>query len=156
MLRLQIIWEIQFLPQERRDCCSGWEVNLKQNFPGQTRNPWCTSCGLFPETQSHLLQCPEIVPKLGYLHGKTSKLNENLIYGNINQQQMIVKIFSDILEVRENLQKVQSWSLKIYPLYLWGPIAPGSLCPDQPWSSPVDWCCSNSNSISMLLDAYWI
>jgi hypothetical protein len=54
------------------------------------------------------LQCPAIVPQLGYLHGKTSKLNENLVYGNINQQQMIVKIFSDILEVRENVQKEQT------------------------------------------------
>ena len=83
-------------------------LDVKQNFPGQYRNSWCTSCGLFPETQSHLLQCPAIVPQLGYLHGKTSKLNENLVYGNINQQQIIVKIFSDILEVRENVQKEQT------------------------------------------------
>ena len=83
-------------------------LDVKQNFPGQYRNSWCTSCGLFPETQSHLLQCPAIVPQLGYLHGKTSKLNENLVYGNINQQQMNVKIFSDILEVRENVQKEQT------------------------------------------------
>ena len=69
---------------------------------------WCTSCGLFPETQSHLLQCPAIVPQLAYLDGKTSKLNENLVYGDINQQQMIVKIFSDVLEVRENIQKEQT------------------------------------------------
>jgi hypothetical protein len=31
-------------------------------------------------------------------------LNENLVYGSIEQQQIIVKIYSDILEVRENLQ----------------------------------------------------
>ena len=83
-------------------------LDVKQNFPGQNRNSWCSSCGLFPETQSHLLQCTEITPKLGYLHGKTSKLNENLVYGNINQQQMIVKIYSDILEVRDNLQQDQT------------------------------------------------
>ena len=41
-------------------------LDVKQNFGGQSNNPWCTSCGLFPETQSHLLQCPEIVPKLGF------------------------------------------------------------------------------------------
>ena len=84
------------------------DLGVKQNFPGQNRNSWCTFCGLFPETQSHLLQCPAIVPQLGYLHGKTSKLNENLVYGNINQQQINVKIFSDILEVRENVQKEQT------------------------------------------------
>ena len=36
-------------------------LEVKQNFPGQYGSPWCLSCGLFQETQSHLLQCPEIV-----------------------------------------------------------------------------------------------
>ena len=47
---------------------------------------------------------PALVVKLSYIVGKTSKLNENYIYGNLQQQQEIVKIFGDILEVRENLQ----------------------------------------------------
>ena len=79
-------------------------LDVKQNFHSQYQNPWCSSCGLFQETQKHLLQCPQIVPKLGYLCGKTSTLNENFVYGSIEQQQIIVKIYSDILEVRENLQ----------------------------------------------------
>ena len=79
-------------------------IEVKQNFPSAHRNPWCISCGLFPENQSHLLQCPALVVKLNYLAGKTAKLNENFIYGNQKQQQIIVKIFSDILEVRDNLQ----------------------------------------------------
>lgn len=78
-------------------------LDVKQNFSGQHKNLWCTSCGLFPESQSHLLQCPQLVINLKYLTGKTSKLNENFIYGNIHQQEMIVNIYSDILEVRENL-----------------------------------------------------
>ena len=79
-------------------------LDVKQNFHSQYQNPWCSSCGLFQETQKHLLQCPQIVPKLGYLCGKTSTLNANFVYGSIEQQQIIVKIYSDILEVRENLQ----------------------------------------------------
>ena len=79
-------------------------IEVKQNFPSAHRNPWCKSCGLFPESQSHLLQCPALVVKLNYLAGKTANLNENFIYGNLKQQQIIVKIFSDILEVRDNLQ----------------------------------------------------
>ena len=79
-------------------------LDVKLNFKGQNKNPWCTSCGLFQETQSHILQCPELVKNLHYLRGKTSKLNENFVYGSLVQQEMIVKIYSDILEVRENLQ----------------------------------------------------
>ena len=79
-------------------------IDVKQNFPGAHKTPWCVSCGLFPETQSHLLQCPALVTSLGYLAGKTSNLKENDIYGNIQQQQSIVTIFSDILEIRDNLQ----------------------------------------------------
>ena len=71
---------------------------------GQNKNPWCTSCGLFQETQSHILQCPELVKNLQYLRGKTSKRNENFVYGSLVQQEMIVKMYRDILEVMENLQ----------------------------------------------------
>ena len=80
-------------------------LDVKQNFSRQYENPWCTSCGLFQETQAHLLQCPEIVPKLKYLNLNFSKLNENLVYGNSVQQQMMVNIYSAILEVRENLKE---------------------------------------------------
>ena len=31
-------------------------------------------------------------------------MNENFVYGSIEQQQIIVKIYSDILEIRENLK----------------------------------------------------
>ena len=62
----------------------------------------------FKETQSHLLQCPELVSSLKYLDVKPSNLNENLIYGNTNQQEMIVKIFSDILDARDMLREKQN------------------------------------------------
>ena len=57
-------------------------VDVKLNFPGANPNPWCISCGLFPESQSHLLQCPALVVNLGYLAGKSEKIEENFIYGN--------------------------------------------------------------------------
>ena len=80
-------------------------LDVKENFKGMHRNPWCISCGLFKESQSHLLQCPELVSKLNYLDVKPSTLNENYIYGNIKQQQMMVKIFSDVLDARDALKE---------------------------------------------------
>ena len=71
-------------------------MDVKQNFKNQNQNPWCTSCGLFQESQGHILQC---------LSGRTAKLDEHLVYGSIEQQRVIVNIYSDILEVRENLQQ---------------------------------------------------
>ena len=78
-------------------------MDVKQNFKNQNQNPWCISCGLFPETQGHLLQCPPLVKNLQYLQGKTAKLNEKLVFGSIEQQHVIVNIYSDILEAREKL-----------------------------------------------------
>jgi hypothetical protein len=79
-------------------------LDVKQNFKNQNQNPWCTSCGLFQETQGHLLQCPALVKNLQYLRGKTSILNEKFIYGSLEQQEIIVNIYSDIMEVRENME----------------------------------------------------
>ena len=81
-------------PLSAKKCHSALDV--KQTFGGQSNNPWCTSCGLIPETESHLLQSPEIVPKLGYIQGRAFSLDENFVYGSIEQQQMIVKIYSAI------------------------------------------------------------
>ena len=61
-------------------------LEVKKNFPGLHSNNWCTSCYLFPESQSHLLQCPAIVVHLGYLAGTTSTLDENDIYRSIEKQ----------------------------------------------------------------------
>ena len=79
-------------------------LDVKKNFCGTNENPMCTSCGLSEETQGHLLQCPPLVKNLKYLRGKTSKLDENHIYGDIEQQIQIVNIYSDILEEREKLK----------------------------------------------------
>ena len=47
----------------------------------------------------------EIVVHLGYLAGTTSTIDENDIYRGIEKQKMIVKIYSDIIEIRERLEK---------------------------------------------------
>ena len=82
-------------------------LDVKQNFKNQHQNPWCISCGLFQETQGHLLQCPPLVKNLQYLKGQTAKLNEKLIYGSLDQQIVIVNIYSDILEAREKFTTQQ-------------------------------------------------
>ena len=96
-------------------------LDVKMNFRGQHKDVWCISCGLFPEFQSHLLQCPQLVVRLNYLAGKTSRLNENDIYKDVKRQKVIVSIYSDILEVREKL-KNQS-EQEYLPLTQRGPIA---------------------------------
>ena len=78
-------------------------LDVKQNFKNQNQSPWCLTCGLFPETQGHLLQCPEIVTKLNYLKGIASKLNENDVYSSIPKQEIIVNIYTDIIEERNNI-----------------------------------------------------
>ena len=83
-------------------------LDVKLNLRDQHTNHWCISCGLFPETQSHLLQCPELVKNLHILTEKPSQLNENFVYGNLTQQETIVNIYSELLDIRENLK--QMWA----------------------------------------------
>ena len=80
-------------------------LDVKVNFRGQhLNNILCISCGLVPESQSHLLQCPQLVSRLNYLSDKTSNMNELDIYGDTESQKRIVNIYSDILEIREKLK----------------------------------------------------
>ena len=54
------------------------------------------------------MQCPEISKELQYLNLKLSTVNENFIYGSIKEQQMIVNLYSEILEVREKLKQKEN------------------------------------------------
>ena len=76
-------------------------LDVKSNFGSLNENQLCISCGLEKETQGHLLQCPPLVKNLKYLIGKTSRLEENHIYCDIEKQINIVNIYSDILEQRD-------------------------------------------------------
>ena len=80
-------------------------LDVKENFKIKNQNPWCNSCGLFAETQGHILQCPELTKHLSYLKGRTSKLDEMDIYKNLEKQLMITKTFSDLLEIREKITR---------------------------------------------------
>ena len=54
------------------------------------------------------MQCSELVSNLKYLNVKPSKLNENFIYGNTQQQEMMVKIYSDVVDAREMLKETMN------------------------------------------------
>ena len=80
-------------------------LDVKANFRHQHQDTWCISCGLFEETQSHLLQCSKIIEKLSYVVGHISKFSENDIYGSLQKQEIIIKVYSDILDIREKLKQ---------------------------------------------------
>ena len=78
-------------------------LNVKMNFPNQHEDKLCKTCKLFPETQSHLLQCPEIVPKLKIVCSANTVVEETMLYGSTDNQLKIVKIYTEILEIRKSL-----------------------------------------------------
>ena len=63
----------------------------------------CQTCGLFQESQSHLLQCPQIVPQLKMIGLKGNEVDENFIYSNIDNQLKVVKIYTQIMQIRKKL-----------------------------------------------------
>ena len=65
------------------------------------------SWGIYEETQKHLLECPEIVAKLNYLADFTTNFDENDIHEGVDKQERIVKVYGDILEVREERRMQQ-------------------------------------------------
>ena len=77
-------------------------LNVKMNFSQMYSDNLCRVCKLFPESQSHLLQCPDILPKLKLL-SNTEKIEEKYIYGDIYKQLKVVKIYLKVLEIREEL-----------------------------------------------------
>ena len=77
-------------------------LNIKMNFQNQHSITLCQICKLFLESQSHLLQCPKIVPNLKLLSLKTN-VDENLIYGSVENQLIIVKIYMEIMEIRKEM-----------------------------------------------------
>ena len=77
-------------------------LNIKMNFKKQHKSLLCQVCGLFPECQSHLLQCPQIAPKLNLVCEKKLP-DENQIYGSIDDQLRIVKIYTQIMDLRKEI-----------------------------------------------------
>ena len=84
------------------------------NFKNQHKNLLCQICGLFPECQSHLLQCPQIAPKHKLNLVCEEKLpDKNQIFESIDDQLRIVKIYMQIMELRKEIldekEDLQSW-----------------------------------------------
>ena len=59
-------------------------LNVKHNFVNQHTNNLCQTCRLSPETQSDLLQCPEIAQKLKLLNLQENDDEEKLT-SNLSQ-----------------------------------------------------------------------
>ena len=78
-------------------------LNVKMNFSNQHENLLCSTCKLFPETQAHLLQCPQIVKNMKTVVMDHSKLSEEDIYGSLENQIQITHIYEEILEIRDKL-----------------------------------------------------
>ena len=78
-------------------------LSVKENFKNAylNNNMLCDLCSLFPCTQSHPLQCPKLNQTI-IVEEKTI-LNDNFIYGSVEQQLVYVKIFKHFWELRENL-----------------------------------------------------
>ena len=78
-------------------------LNIKVNFPKQHDDIWCQVCKLFPESQAHLLNCPEIVLELNLVSDVNEKLDEKMIYGDTHDKLKIVKIYKQIMETRKTM-----------------------------------------------------
>ena len=77
-------------------------LDARMNFGNQFSETLCRVCKLFPETQSHLLQCPEMSPRMK-LVCSSSNFDEKLVYGNIDEQLQIIKIYCKILDMRKEI-----------------------------------------------------
>ena len=83
-------------------------VNVKINFKHQHKDHLCLTCNLLPETQAHVLQCPEIVKHMKHIIKQDSKWTEDDIYGKLEDQIRIVKIYSEVLEIRNKLTEMMN------------------------------------------------
>ena len=66
----------------------------------------CDLCKLFPCTQAHPLQCPQLMTTM--IVDKKLNINDNFIYGDVDQQLVYVKIYKQYWELREQLLLEQS------------------------------------------------
>ena len=82
-------------------------LDVKMNFDRLHADIYCSLCKLFPETQSHILQCPDVVPNMKTPVISNHSLNEADIYGNLDKQVQIVKIYSEALDIRNKLMKTE-------------------------------------------------
>ena len=77
------------------------------NFDRLHADIYCSLCKLFPETQSHILQCPDVVTKMKTPVISNNSINDEDIYGNLDKQVRIVKIYSEALDIRNKLLETE-------------------------------------------------
>ena len=99
-------------------------LNVKLNFQSKEnahlQENLCRTCHLFPESQGHLIQCPQIVPKLKVMCPMNTSIEENWIYGSVDNQLKITKIYIQILDIKncllenseKGLQSVIDWPVQ--------------------------------------------
>ena len=72
------------------------------NF-GNPEDKLCQVCKLFPETQSHLLQCSELVPHLKLLSLNNEMIDEKFVDKSIDKQLQIAKLYIKVLKIRRQI-----------------------------------------------------
>ena len=82
-------------------------IDVKESFKSSYKNNmWCKMCHLFIETQQHLVDCPQIRQKLEGIV-EFGKLNYNMIFGSIKNQELFAKNYTLILKAREDIIEKQ-------------------------------------------------
>ena len=74
-------------------------TNYRYKYQGDLR---CRTCGLEEETQSHLLECVNIVNSCPDLYeDRISKYED--VFGHIDKQVRITKLFESVMKTREEM-----------------------------------------------------
>ena len=75
-------------------------VQVKNNFQnGYHQNMLCEICNIFTCTQEHVLSCPVLTQKCRIVN--TMTIEHSFIHGNVEQQLMYIKIYSQFWEERK-------------------------------------------------------
>ena len=77
-------------------------LDVRKNFGNQFNDTLCRICNLFSETQSHLLQCPIIAPKLKLLC-LGPQIDEKYVFGSVDEQLKVAKVYCKILDLRKEI-----------------------------------------------------
>ena len=77
------------------------KMNYKHQFGD---NIWCSTCKLFPSNQEHLFSCFKMRNELkSEINFDTYTYSD--IFGTLEKQERIAKLFTDILKVHQQLQE---------------------------------------------------
>ena len=81
-------------------------LNVKNNHKSSYKeNMWCRTCHLFSETQEHILHCSVIRDKVKHLNIDFNSVTYNMIFGSMDNQEKLVKIYQIIVQARNDILK---------------------------------------------------